>query len=150
MRWHSLHLRVRLNRLQTNSGNQFPENSVFGCHGKYYFPEIDFLLTEIFSLDHGKWFLSSFSLQLTSGKRERERERERRESPDQRERGTIAPTSGAVHDRDRRSSGAIDDRDRRAQTSAIDEHARLSSIDDRDGRAALVGRAFRRIWCIFW
>ena len=47
-------IRVRLNRLQTNFGNQFPENSAFGCHGKYYFPEIDFLLTEIFSLDHGK------------------------------------------------------------------------------------------------
>ena len=42
-----LMLRVRLNRLQTNFGNQFPENGAFGCDGKYYFPEIDFLLTEI-------------------------------------------------------------------------------------------------------
>ena len=40
-------LRVRLIRLQTNFGNQFPENGAFGCDGKYYFPEIDFLLTEI-------------------------------------------------------------------------------------------------------
>ena len=43
----SLQLRVRLNRLQTNFGNQFPENGAFGCDGKYYFPEMDFLLTEI-------------------------------------------------------------------------------------------------------
>ena len=28
-------------------GNQFPENGAFGCDGKYYFPEILFLLTEI-------------------------------------------------------------------------------------------------------
>ena len=40
-------IRVRLNRLQTNFGNQFPENGAFGCDGKYYFPEMDFLLTEI-------------------------------------------------------------------------------------------------------
>ena len=39
--------RVRLNRLKTNFGNQFPENGAFGCNGKYYFPEMDFLLTEI-------------------------------------------------------------------------------------------------------
>ena len=39
--------RVRLIRLQTNSGNQFPENGAFGCDGKRYFPEIEFRLTEI-------------------------------------------------------------------------------------------------------
>ena len=39
--------RVRLFRLQMNSGNQFPENGAFGCDGKYYFPEMNFLLTEI-------------------------------------------------------------------------------------------------------
>ena len=41
------HVRVRLFRLQMNSGNQFPENGAFGCDGKYYFPEMNFLLTEI-------------------------------------------------------------------------------------------------------
>ena len=40
-------LRVRLFRLQMNSGNQFLENGAFGCDGKYYFPEMNFLLTEI-------------------------------------------------------------------------------------------------------
>ena len=34
--------RVRLNRLQTKFGNQFPENGAFGCDGKRYFPEIEF------------------------------------------------------------------------------------------------------------
>ena len=62
-----LSLRVRLNRLQTNSRNQFPEKRAFGCHGKRYFPENVFLLTEIFSLDHGNPFQFLFSLQLISG-----------------------------------------------------------------------------------
>ena len=70
---------MRLNRLQTNFGNQFPENSAFGCHGKYYFPEIDFLLTEIFSLDHGNEFLPSFSLQFISVACKTQREGEKKQ-----------------------------------------------------------------------
>ena len=59
--------------------------------------------------------------------KEREREREKREPRSERE-GRLrlaAPTSGAVHDRDRQSSGAIDDR----RSHSADEHARLSSDD---------------------
>ena len=49
---------------------------MFGCHGKWYFPENDFRLTNIFTFDRND-FLPSFSLQSIFGKRERERERAR-------------------------------------------------------------------------
>ena len=72
-------LRLRLIRLQTNSGNQFPENGAFGCDGKRYFPEIEFLLTKIWSLDHGNEFLSWFSLQFISVACKTQREGEKKQ-----------------------------------------------------------------------
>ena len=88
---------------------------------------------------------------IKSGKtlvRRSERE-ERRESPDQRERGTIAPRC-ADERRDRRSSDAIDERARRTIAPLIDRRAvrvrqARSSIDERRDRrtSALVDRTAR-------
>ena len=80
---------------------------------------------------------------------------ERRESPDQRERGTIAPHR-ADERRDRRSSGAIDERARRTRTarrsmSGAIVRRETSVLVDRDRRSsiapldrAIVNRAARR------
>ena len=148
-------LRLRLIRLQTNSGNQFPENGAFGCDGKRYFLEIEFLLTEIFSLDHGKRILSLFSLQNTSGKREREREREeraqirerereRRESPDRAAAPTIAPRRRAAQST--RSRGAIVDRRTRSSIARVDRRETSALVCARRSRStiAILHRAARR------
>ena len=97
---------------------------MFGCHGKYHFPENDFRLTNIFTFDPEIIFSPHFHFKSLPEK-ERERERERRESPDQRERekkeprlrrssdDRTAPTSGVIVDRaarSMRSHGAIVDR----------------------------------------
>ena len=66
-------------------------------------------------------------------KREPRSERERDDRADER----TAPTSGAVHDRDRRSSGAIDDRDQRACSSLVDR--RVRSSDNRIARQSMSG-----------
>ena len=60
---------------------------MFGCNGKWNFPEIHFLLTNIYSFDLEIILHSYFQFKSFPEKeRERERERERRESPDRRER----------------------------------------------------------------
>ena len=52
----------------------------FGCHGKHYFPENDFLLTEIFSLTTEMNFCLHFHFKAFPEKeRERERARAREE-----------------------------------------------------------------------
>ena len=118
----------------------FRKMHAFGCHGKHYFPENDFRLTTNFPFDHRNPFLPSFSLQFTSGKereREREREREKRAQIREREgrsRRRAARCTIAIVDRAARSTSALVSR---RSASAIDERARLSSIDDRDRRARL-------------
>ena len=89
---------------------------------------------------------------IKSGKtlvRRSERE-ERRESPDQRERGTIAPRR-ADERRDRRSSGAIDERARPTIAPLVDRRTRtarrsmsgaivrreMSALVDRDRRSSI-------------
>ena len=72
--------------------------------------------------------------------RERKREREREERAQIREREPwsrrAAPTSGAVHDRDRRSSGAINDRDQRARSSLVgrSSNERFAGFDAFSGK----------------
>ena len=87
---------------------------MFGCHGKWYFPENDFWLTNIFTFDPEMIFHPHFHFKSFAEK-EREREREKREP------------------RSRRSS--IDDCDR------WDRAARSTSA--LDNRAPLVGRSHR-------
>ena len=77
--------------------------------------------------------------------------RERRESPDQRERGTIAPRR-ADERRDRRSSGAIDERARPMSAPLVDRRARSSdahrsSINERRDRPTRDERACRSRSC---
>ena len=119
---------------------------MFGCHGKYHFPENDFRLTNIFTFDPEMIFRPHFHFKSFP-----EKERERRESPDQRERKrrespdraahlTIAPcrqaarsmrSRSAIVDRAARSS--IEQRDRRS-SSAIDDLVPRLSSDDRTAR----------------
>ena len=90
---------------------------------------------QYFHLWPGNHFLPSFSLQITSGKREREREprlereREKREPRSRRlSDDRTAPTSGAVHDRDRRTIASLVDR------RAVRVRRARSSIDERRDR----------------
>ena len=74
------------------------------------FRKNDFRLTTNFTFDPEMNFSPHFHFNsLPEKEREREREREPRSEREGRSR-LAAPTSGAVHDRDRQSSGAIDDR----------------------------------------
>ena len=119
----------------------FPQTRMFGCNGKFHFPEIHFLLTNIYSFDpeiilHSYFQFKSFL--------EREREREERAQIGERERKKRLrrrSTSGAIVRRARSSIAPLVDRDcertRRSTSSAIVRRAR-SSI------APLVDRAPRR------
>ena len=131
------------------------------------FPENDFRLTTNFPFDHGNPFLPSFSLQFTSGKWI---EVNRTIAP----RGRAARCTSALVSR-RSTSGAIvwrarssiDERRARSSerstrdecvrpTSALVDRRAARSSDERArwstsaARRTLVGRAFRRIWCILW
>ena len=64
---HTYTLRLRLNWLQTDSENDFPENGVFGCYFKFDQTEKHFQLTENESQNNGKSFSFPFSLQMISG-----------------------------------------------------------------------------------
>ena len=59
-------IRLRLNWLQTDSGNDFPENGVFGCYFKFGQTVKHFQLTENESQNNGKSFSFPFSLQMIS------------------------------------------------------------------------------------
>ena len=119
---------------------------MFGCHGKYHFPENDFRLTNIFTFDPEIIFSPHFHFKSLP---EREREREKREPRLSAHRSRrsfddrTAPTSSAVHDRERRSSGAIDNRDRRSRSSLVNRRARLSEncIARRSTSSTIVRRA---------
>ena len=54
----------------------FPQTRMFGCHRKWYFPENDFQLTNIFTFDPEMIFSPHFHFKAFPEK-ERERERER-------------------------------------------------------------------------
>ena len=96
---------------------------MFGCNGKWNFPEIHFLLTNIYSFDleiilHSYFQFKSFP----EREREREREREKREPRSKRERGgreSRRSTRGAIVRRARRES-------RRSTRGAIVRQARSS------------------------
>ena len=135
---------------------------MFGCNGNFYFPEIHFQLTKIYSFDpelilHFYFRFKSFPEKERV--REREREREKREPRSEREREE-EERAGAIVRRARRNKTAIDkQRDRltsaligRSRPSSIeiasalvDRRAR-SSIDERRDRptSALVDRAASR------
>ena len=142
----------------------FPQTRMFGCHRKWYFPENDFRLTNIFTFDPEMIFHPYFhfkSFPEKERKREKreprsERERERRESPDRATCSTIAPHRRAARSTimideiarcDRRSSGAIDERDRWSRsTSALVGRAPLvdrRAAQSRSSIAPLVGRSHR-------
>ena len=74
---------------------------MFGCHGKYYFPENDFRLTNIFTFDPEIIFSPHFHFKAFLEK-ERERERER-ERPCARRRSPVRRTA---RDRDLAIDGA--------------------------------------------
>ena len=127
-----MQFRVRLFWVKMISGNHFP-----GCNEKWNFPEIHFLLTNIYSFDPDCILHSYFQFKSFP-----ERERERKESPDRREReeeeraderqlvGQSCPLSIAI------ASALVDWR--AARTS--DEHARRSH----PSTIAIVDRATRR------
>ena len=78
---------MRLFWVKMISGIIFPQIRMFGCNGKWNFPEIHFMLTEIYAFDpemnlHFHFHFNSFP----ERERERERGREKRESPNRRER----------------------------------------------------------------
>ena len=107
----------------------FTQARMFGCNGNFYFPEIHFQLTKIYSFDpelilHFYFRFKSFPEKERV--RERERERERRESPDRREREEEERAG------DRRGAWSSNEREERAG----DRRLRLS--------IAIVDRAARR------
>ena len=63
--------------VKITSGNAFPEMRLFGCSGKFYFPEIEIRWPKKNAFDHENHFTLLFSLQNISRKWERERERAR-------------------------------------------------------------------------
>ena len=160
-------LRVRLFWVKMISGNHFHPFLHVWLSRKISFSGKWLLVDQYFHLWPGNQFLPSFSLQITSGKRERERER--RESPYQREREKreprsrhcaddhTVPTSGAIDNRDRRdraarSSIAIVDRSARSMRSrsTIDERAPLVGAIEELVAFLLLGFGFFcLIWCIF-
>ena len=102
---------------------------MFGCHGKYYFLENDFQLTNFFTFDPEISYSPHFHFKCLPEK-EREREREEKAQIREREReerATIAPARSTIDDRrSTRSRGAIVDLPARSTRSrgAIDEIAR--------------------------
>ena len=155
--------RVRLFWVKMISGNHFHHFPHVWLSRKISFSGKWLPVYQYFHLWPENHFLPSFSLQITSGKREREKERERRESPDQRERereerAQIAPlvrrSYRAYERRDRRDRAA---RSMRSRGAIVDRAARSTSA--LVGRAPLVGaivdrRRDGRIGCIsfagFW
>ena len=151
----------------------FPQTRMFGCHGKWYFPENDFRLTNIFTFDPEMIFHPHFhfkSFPEKERKREKreprsERERERRESPDRAARPTIAPhrraarsmrSRNAIVDqaaRSMRSRGAIVDRAARSTIALVGRAPLVGAIVDRlrDWRTGCISFAgfWFLIWCIF-
>ena len=94
---------------------------MFGCNGKFHFPEIHFLLTNIYSFDPELILHSYFRFKSFPEKeREREREREKKEPRSERERGRRESR------RDRPTSEKKQNGDR--PTSALIGRSRLSSI----------------------
>ena len=128
-----MQFRVRLFWVKMISGNHFP-----GCNEKWNFPEIHFLLTNIYSFDpdcilHSYFQFKSFPEREREKREPRsERERGRRESRRTTTRRTIAPlvdrdcecarrlTSSAIVRRARSSIAPLDDRDRRSRHSSDD------------------------------
>ena len=112
---------------------------MFGCNGKWNFPEIHFLLTNIYSFDQEIILHSYFQFKSFPEKereREREREREKREPRSEREREEEERAG------DRRGARSSDERRDRPTSEkrepAIDEwRARRS----RSSIALLVGRS---------
>ena len=101
---------------------------MFGCNGKFYFPEIHFQLTKIYSFDPELILHSYFRFKSFPEKeREREREREKREPRSEREREE-EERAGAIVRRARRNKTAIDKR-RDRLTSALIGRSRPSSIE---------------------
>ena len=94
---------------------------MFGCNGNFYFPEIHFQLTNIYSFDPDCILHSYFQFKSFSEK-ERERERERGESPDRREREEEERAGN------RRGAWSSDEREERAG----DRRLRRSSDDRTD------------------
>ena len=154
--------RVRLFWVKMISGNHFHHFPHVWLSRKISFSGKWLPIDQYFHLWPENHFLPSFSLQITSGKREREKERERRESLDQRERereerAQIAPlvrrSYRAYERRDRwdraarstRSRGAIVDR-AAWSTSALVGRAPLVNRDRAPRlcrRSAIVGREAR-------
>ena len=92
---------------------------MFGCNGKFHFPEIHFLLTNIYSFDpeiilHSYFQFKSFP--------EKEREREKREPRSEREREE-QERAGAIVRRARRNKTAIDERRDRPTSALVDRAA---------------------------
>ena len=103
--WKIVHsLRVRLFWVKMIQEIIFPQTRMFGCNGKFHFPEIHFLLTNIYSFDleiilHSYFQFKSFP--------KKEREREKREPRSERERGrreSRRSTRGVIVWRVRRES----------------------------------------------
>ena len=140
---------------------------MFGCKGKWSFPEIHFLLTNIYSFDPDCILHSYFQFKsFPERERVREREREKREPRLEKERekreprsrrssdDRTAPTSGAIDEiaqQRRRWDCAVKARSARSM-SALVERSRRSSIDERTcnrnrrgarSTSALVGRSHR-------
>ena len=140
----------------------FSQTRMFGYHGKWYFSENDFRLTNIFTFDPEMIFHPHFHFKsFLEREREREREREKREPRSRRSsiddcdrwdravQSSIARrdrrlrsmrSHGAIVDRAARSTSTIDDRDQRAHSS--DAHR---SSDDRTDLASARCRLHRAI-----
>ena len=106
---------------------------MFGCNGKFHFPKIHFLLTNIYSFDpelilHSYFWFKSFS----EKEREREREGEERAGAIVRRarRNKTAIVRPALIGRSRPSSIAIASAlvDRRARSSIEERRDRLTSV----------------------
>ena len=108
--------RVRLFWVKMISGNHFHHFPHVWLSRKISFSGKWLPVDQYFHLWPENHFLPSFSLQITSGKRERER----RESPDQREREKREPRSRRLLvDRTAPTSGAIDEIARCGRRSSL-------------------------------
>ena len=139
---------------------------MFGCNGKFHFPEIHFLLTNIYSFDP-EIILHSYFQFKSFPEKERERERKKREPRSERERGRREsrrdpPTSEKKQNGDRRAARSSNKRARRmiapligrsrpssiAIASALVDRRAARSSDERARRsrssiAPRVGRSYR-------
>ena len=167
-----LQFRVRLFWVKMISGNHFHHFPHVWLSWKISFSGKWLPVDQYFHLWPGNQFLPSFSLQITSGKREREREkREPRSEREREERATIALARSTIDDHDRRDRAArssIYRRDRRDRVARLSiarrdqwDHA-ARSMSALVERSSLVGarrthtarRRDRRTGCIsfagFW